>query len=93
LLGEALHPLQDATSPSHAGFQVWSGHEDWITEGAHVNSELIYPGINSNLQNITNKILDLFQNKLPLPSGNLFNGIKADPDHPLLKYDPTIPQL
>jgi hypothetical protein len=74
----ALHTLQDATSPAHGGFQLWSGRESYQEEAAHVLKELQYPGLNSNLQRVTNHFLDLFQNNLPLPSGNIFKGISAD---------------
>ena len=37
--GFALHTLQDASSPSHAGFQVWSGHEELWEKALHVVQE------------------------------------------------------
>ncbi|HTD40144.1 MAG TPA: RHS repeat-associated core domain-containing protein, partial [Mucilaginibacter sp.] len=77
-LGVAIHPLQDATSPAHSGFQVWRG-DGTDDENGHVEKELDYPGINSNLQKVTNYYLDLFQKQLPLPDGNLFENINPDP--------------
>ncbi|MXV50382.1 RHS repeat-associated core domain-containing protein [Pedobacter sp. HMF7647] len=74
-----LHTLQDATSPAHAGFQEWSDHPSATQIFNHVTQELFYPGENSNLQKITNQYLDWFQkSNAPLPSGNLFDGIKHD---------------
>lgn len=71
--------MQDATSPAHGGFQVWTGHESKLEEFNHAKQELFYPGQNSNLQKVTNTYLDWFQNSnAPLPTGNLFNGIKHD---------------
>jgi uncharacterized protein RhaS with RHS repeats len=74
-----LHTLQDATSPAHGGFQVWTGHENLIQEYNHVKQELTYPGVQSNLQQVTNTYLAWFQNNTTaLPSTNLFNDIKQD---------------
>jgi len=78
LLGIAIHPLQDATSPAHAGFQVWTGHEGLFTESDHLEKEDTYPGGNSNLQKVTDYYINLFQNNLPLTNGDLFNNISAD---------------
>jgi hypothetical protein len=78
--GKGLHPLQDATSPSHAGFQQWGGDESPAELIEHVIRELFYPGKDSNLQSITNQYLDWFENNqnLPLSITNLFSGIKSD---------------
>ncbi|WP_376717558.1 hypothetical protein [Mucilaginibacter terrae] len=78
LLGVALHPLQDATSPAHAGWQKWTGKENWLQLILHAGKELFYPGTDSNLQKITNKILDLFQSGKPLPKYDYFESIKPD---------------
>jgi RHS repeat-associated protein len=77
--GIGLHTLQDATSPSHGGFQPWSDRETANQLIRHGIKELFYPGPNSNLQNVTNKYLDWFQHSTaPLPSKNLFSDIKHD---------------
>jgi len=77
--GIGLHALQDATSPSHAGFQEWGDNVSMPEKIRHVNAELYYPGKNSNLQKITNQYLDWFENSNePLPKGNLFDNIKFD---------------
>ena len=74
-----LHILQDATSPAHSGFQLWTGRESKWQQFLHVIEELRYPGPNSNLQKVTNKYLDWFEkSNQPLPSENLFNNIKSD---------------
>jgi hypothetical protein len=81
--GKGLHALQDATSPVHTGFQAWYDSPGWIAMGIHGYQELFYPGINSNLQQVTNQYLDWFQHsELPLPAENLFKNIHPDmPDH------------
>jgi hypothetical protein len=74
-----LHTLQDATSPTHAGFQIWTGNETIEQDIKHGSKELFYPGANSNLQKVTNQYLDWFQKSVePLPSTNLFSGINHD---------------
>ncbi len=79
LFGLALHTLQDATSPAHNGFQLWTGKETEWEKFRHNLSESFFPGINSNLQKITNLAIEWFEKlNTPLPSENLFNGIKAD---------------
>ena len=77
--GIGLHVLQDATSPAHAGFQSWSSNESWASQKWHSFSERTFPGVNSNLQNVTTLAIEWFENgKIPFPSGNLFNYIKSD---------------
>ncbi len=73
-----LHALQDATSPAHGGFQMWSGNESLAEEIKHVKQEIFYPGTNSNLQKVTNYYLNWFQNGGQLPKGNLFQSISHD---------------
>ena len=70
-LSIGLHTLQDATSPAHAGFQVWSDHVSLGELILHADKELTYPGSGSNLQRVTNELLDLFNHNAPLPAGNL----------------------
>ncbi len=73
-----LHVMQDATSPVHSGFQEWTGTESMLEQYNHAKHELVYPGLDSNLQIITNKYLDWFQSNNPLPDGNLFINIQSD---------------
>jgi RHS repeat-associated protein len=77
-LGVALHTLQDATSPAHGGFQIWTGEENLLEEIDHVSQEVAYPGTTSNLQGITIWFLDIFESGSELPSGNIFDNIKTD---------------
>jgi hypothetical protein len=85
--GMGLHTLQDATSPSHHGFQIWSSHNSILGNGhpeiesvhSHISKEMSYPGQDSNLQKITNYYLDWFESdSTTLPSQNLFDNIKSD---------------
>jgi RHS repeat-associated protein len=69
--GVALHTLQDSTSPSHAGFQEWTGEESVFEIGAHIGSEVINPGSGSELFNITEDAWNWF-NERQLPEGDLF---------------------
>jgi RHS repeat-associated protein len=71
--GKALHALQDETSPSHNGFQEWTG-EDVI---AHALPELLDPGAGSALDQATlGAFQKLMSRGIPSP-----NSVRA----PLLK--------
>lgn len=85
ILGVALHPIQDATSPVHGGFQAWTGEESDLDEVNHVVQEYSYPGINSNLQKVTNDFLELFFSKKDLPDTNIFEYIQIDQHNEELK--------
>jgi len=69
--GVALHTLQDSTSPSHAGFQVWSGEETRGQVAAHVRRELFDPGRGSALHAATFAAWEWFLLG-KLPEGDLF---------------------
>jgi len=69
--GVALHTLQDSTSPSHAGFQVWSGEETRGEVAAHVRHELFDPGPGSALHTVTFAAWEWFLLG-KLPEGDLF---------------------
>jgi hypothetical protein len=66
-LGDAIHTLQDATSPSHRGFQDWGtqSHKD------HVMAERGYPGARTNeraeLEGATRWALDIAEGKASTP--------------------------
>lgn len=75
--GVGLHVLQDATSPSHGGFQEWTGKEGLWKTVVHVFEELFYPGYKSNLQKVTNQALEWYKTE-SLPEGNLFDNIEID---------------
>jgi RHS repeat-associated protein len=70
--GIALHTLQDATSPAHAGFQLWTGNETKRQEIAHVKREAYDPGTNSELDRVTQQAWGWFESG-KLPDGDLFN--------------------
>jgi hypothetical protein len=42
-LGKAIHTLEDASSPVHAGFQPWRDNETWYEVAAHIDREKTYP--------------------------------------------------
>jgi len=69
--GLGLHTLQDSTSPSHIGFQVWTGAENLPQQGLHVWPERLYPGDNSALFRITERAYQWYRNGA-LPAGDLF---------------------
>lgn len=79
--GSALHTLQDATSPSHVGFQVWDGN--WrIGSGpwdCHVSHELVYPGNGSELYRMTMQAYNYFADDAPLPSDFFLAPIQVAP--------------
>ncbi len=72
-LGTALHPLQDATSPVHEGFQPWSFDEGWIAATQHVSQERFYPddsgptGYRARLEGAVRWAYDIYMEKVPLP--------------------------
>jgi hypothetical protein len=67
--GIALHTLQDWTSPTHHGFQVWTRKATQYP--AHIPGELMNPGEGSELYRVT---LDAWKwfNERKLPPGDLF---------------------
>jgi hypothetical protein len=80
--GQALHTLQDATSPVHAGFQGWKS--EWGKNGclttaclSHGSAERFYPGNGSALWRITRASYYWFQWR-QLPESNVFSGIGHD---------------
>lgn len=80
--GLALHTLQDATSPSHWGFQGWTQKE--TDEGGsnidvlkHVIPERNYPGDKSALYNVTQQAYGWYKQG-SLPQQNVFVGLPHD---------------
>ena len=69
--GIALHALQDSTSPAHAGFQPWTGHETGKEKRHHVYQEYSNPGEGSELYEITRDAWRWFSEG-KLPDGDLF---------------------
>ena len=75
-LGQAIHPLQDATSPAHRGFQPWSYNESIWAMTVHVAKERVYPDDASDkdqvaeratLEGATRWAFDIFMGKMALP--------------------------
>ena len=69
-LGNAMHTLQDATSPAHEGFQVWDEkwNSVWSKQGrAHVLREYYDPGPGSALDRATERAYQYFTGDLALP--------------------------
>ncbi len=70
-LGNAMHTLQDATSPSHERFQVWDEkwNSVWSKNGRnHVLSEYYDPGPGSRLDRATQRAHEYFTGELALPT-------------------------
>ena len=76
-LGQALHPLEDATSPAHVGFQSWSYDESWWAMAVHVSKERVYPDDSSDSAQVANKkalegvveyAYDIYMEKVPMPA-------------------------
>ncbi len=74
-LGYAMHCLQDATSPAHAGFKVYEGGH--LELASHVYEELFDPGPESWLDKATELSYKYFQNQLPCPA-DYFEGLGND---------------
>lgn len=65
-LGYAIHCLQDATSPAHAGFRVYEGGHLELAD--HVWEELFDPGAGSWLDEATGRGYKYFKNQMPCPA-------------------------
>ncbi|MGA3266719.1 MAG: hypothetical protein ABSE16_07850 [Verrucomicrobiota bacterium] len=80
-LGQAIHALQDSTSPAHHGFQPWYDYKGGVCnphEWWHASKESINPGPNSWLYIATDESYDYFHDtSKPLPS-DFFNDLGAD---------------
>ena len=70
-LGQAMHTLQDSTSPMHHGFQRWYNYfggafnpNEWI----HGAGEAVNPGPGSWLYKATRIAYDYFNDKAPMPA-------------------------
>jgi len=75
--GVGLHTLQDWTSPSHHGFQLWTGEETAGELADHIVREVINPGEGSELYRITRDAWEWYSTG-QLPSGDLFLRYGAD---------------
>jgi len=77
LLGKALHPLEDATSPSHKPFQAWKYNEGLWEEITHVFHERSYPDHRTDTNELEEQIelngsiqyaYDIFVGKAKMPA-------------------------
>lgn len=64
-LGHAIHAMQDATSPTHAGFRPWGG-PDQQNSLAHVMGERAYPGDSHPLFDATGDAYRYFSGEFPI---------------------------
>jgi len=68
-LGDAIHTAQDASSPSHRGFQDWNAQG---TGAAHVLAEKSYPGQGTGerteLEGATQWMYDISTGKAEMPN-------------------------
>lgn len=67
-LGNAMHTMQDATSPSHEGFQLWDNDGSYASKANHLRKEILEPGAGSNLDAATARAWHLFRRPQPLPT-------------------------
>ena len=69
-LGQAIHPLQDATSPAHEGFQPWSYNESYWAIAEHISKERSYPSDSRKtwLEGVVQYAFDIYMEKVPLPA-------------------------
>jgi hypothetical protein len=73
-LGKAMHTLEDATSPAHRGFQVWSFKFGIWEMATHVFKERVYPNDSapdrnqSHLEGAVQYAYDIYTEKTPMPA-------------------------
>jgi len=76
-LGKAMHPLEDATSPSHKPFQAWKYNESLWEEIVHVFHERSYPDSQSDTNQVEERVelegavqyaYDIFMEKINMPA-------------------------
>ena len=76
-LGKAIHPLEDATSPSHKPFQAWKYNEGLWEEIVHVFHERSYPDNQSDTNQVEERVelegavqyaYDIFMEKTNMPA-------------------------
>lgn len=78
-----LHTLQDATSPSHRGFQEWSNSPTSFDIYTHVTLETFFGPYDNvavaQLYNVTKDAFGWYKSGI-LPEGNLFSGLSEQCD-------------
>ena len=79
-LGQAIHTLQDSTSPAHHGFQPWYDYPGGAVnpcEWLHASKESIYPGSGSWLEIATLQAYNYFTGAEEMPP-DFFANLGAD---------------
>lgn len=77
---KALHTLEDATSPSHEGFQSWNQNESPFLILQHCMAERLYPdgdgqqGYRARLEGSVQWGYDIFTGKTPMPAAFFASG-------------------
>jgi len=67
-LGNAIHTMQDCTSPVHRDFQVWNENTGiWSKFSQHTSRELFDPGHGSPLDASVKKAWEIFKSNKPIP--------------------------
>jgi hypothetical protein len=73
-LGKAMHTLEDATSPAHREFQIWSFNFGILEMARHVFKERVYPDdstpdrYQSHLEGVVQYTYDIYTEKIPMPA-------------------------
>lgn len=76
-LGKAMHPMEDATSPSHKPFQTWAYNEGLWAEIVHVYNERSYPDSLNDTNQVEERVelqgavqyaYDIFMEKTNMPA-------------------------
>jgi RHS repeat-associated protein len=87
--GQALHTVQDYTSPSHNCFQVWPGRSIWGGHAgeayAHVMNENFDPGKNSALDHATSWLWSFMACPAPALPADFFRTLGVDITPPNLR--------
>ena len=76
--GQALHAIQDTTSPAHTGFQVWRGTSHWIAALNHVRRESYDPGTGSHLDTATAWLWTFLNCPAPALPADFFTNLGHD---------------
>jgi hypothetical protein len=72
-VGRAIHALEDATSPAHERFQIWSDRESAFFVADHLAHERLYPrdggpnGYRTRLEAAVRWTYDMYLAKTPVP--------------------------
>ncbi|MBI3605343.1 MAG: hypothetical protein HY202_04880 [Nitrospirae bacterium] len=67
-LGNAIHTMQDTSSPMHENYQKWDVNESGFDKFEHAIGESIDPGPGSKLDTETRRAWDIYQSPYPVPN-------------------------